>query len=183
MAHAPRLLAMRQPRDGLRRRPAAYRQARFPGHVTPSSLAARHSPPGRRWVIDTTGAARADTRRRVMGGTSAWPGDPAADRQPGATGRRALQALKRAELRKEDVALIADRDDRRLRAVAGQDQPQLRQLGVTVLRHQQIHLQPATALAAGARDLEHRDPGDKIAERNRAVSHGPTGPSSARCTR
>src|SRR3954454_904629 len=98
MAPAPRLLAMRQPRDGLHRRPAACRQARFPGHVTPSSLAACHNPPGRRRVIDTTGAARADTRRRVMGGTSA---------QPGATGRRALQALKRAELRKEDVALIA----------------------------------------------------------------------------
>src|SRR3954468_19097757 len=134
-------------------------------------------------IIDTTGATRADTRRRVIGGTSARPSDSAADRQPGATGRRALQALKRAELRKEDVALIADRDDRGLRAVAGQDQPQLRQLGVTVLRDQQIHLQPATTLAAGAHDLEHRDPGDKIAERNRAVSHGPTGPSSARCTR
>src|SRR3954469_16667561 len=101
-----------------------------------------------------------------MGSTSARPGDPAADRQPGATGRRALQALKRAELWKEDVALIADRDDRGPRAVAGQDQPQLRQLGVTVLRDQQIHLQPATALAAGARDFEHRDPGGNIAERD-----------------
>src|SRR4051812_27893359 len=46
-----------------------------------------------------------------------------------------------------------------------------RQLGVTVLRDQQIHLQPATALAAGARDLEHRDPGGKIAERDRTASH------------
>src|SRR3954468_10203304 len=84
-------------------------------------------------IIDTTGAEWADTRRRVMGGTSARPDDPAADRQPGATGRRALQALKHAELRKEDVALIADRDDRGLRAVAGQDQPQLRQPHVAVL--------------------------------------------------
>src|SRR3954470_933625 len=91
--------------------------------------------------------------------------------------------LKRAELRKEDVTLIADRDDRGPRAVAGQDQPQLRQLGVTVLRDQQIHLQPATALAAGARDFEHRDPGGKISERNGTASHGPTGSSSDRCTR
>src|SRR3954452_13679902 len=109
-----------------------------------------------------------------MSGTSARPDDPVADRQPGATCRRALQALKRAELRKEDVALIADRDDRGPRAVAGQDQPQLRQLGVTVLRAQQIPLQPTTALAAAARDLEHRNPGGKITERNRTASHGPT---------
>ena len=71
-----------------------------------------------------------------MGGTSARPGNPAADRQPGATGRRALQASKRAELRKEDVALIADRDDRGLRAVTGQDQPQLGQLNAAVLLDQ-----------------------------------------------
>src|SRR3954451_24259224 len=115
-----------------------------------------------------------------MGSTSARPGDPVADRQPGATSRRALPALKRAELRKEDVALIADRDDRGPRAVAGQDQPQLRQLGVTVLRDQQIHLQPVTALARGAHDLENCEPADEIAERDRAVSHGPTGSSSAR---
>ena len=61
--------------------------------------------------------------------------------------------------------------------------PQLGQLGVAMLLNQPIHPQPAAALAPGAHDLENCDPAGKVAERDGIVSHGPTGPSSARCTR
>ena len=67
MAHAPRLLAMRQSRDGLRRRPAAYRRARL------LARAARPSPPpplpgrrGRRVGHVTSGTSDATRAPRTQ---------------------------------------------------------------------------------------------------------------------
>ena len=79
---------------------------------------------------------------------------------------RVLQASKRAKLREEDVAPVADRDGRSLSAIPGQDTPQLGQLGVAMLLNQPIHPQPATALTAGAHDPEHCEPGSRVAKRH-----------------
>ena len=49
-----------------------------------------------------------------------------------------------------------------------------------VLFNQPHKLQPAVAIASAARDLEHRDLADQVAERDRIASHGSTGRSSAR---
>src|SRR5690349_19294895 len=65
--------------------------------------------------------------------------------------------LFRAKLRKVPAAPLADRGRLDLRAITWQDQAQLGQPHVAILLAQLIQPQPAAALAAATRDLQHCD--------------------------
>src|SRR4051812_18997110 len=84
------------------------------------------------------------------------------------------------ELRIIYVAPLADCYRLPLRAVARQDQLQLGQPHVAVLLDQPVQSQPAAALTAAARDVQHCDPANQVAERDRIASHSARRASAAR---